>query len=342
MTRTTQARPLNIAEAFPELAGLARTAFRLHPVPGQPTVHDSSIGGPLLWPADEPWPEYELREVPYEPATTLADVALLRALMTQAHARRTGPGAATFTAEEQETVSRISVGLDPQSLPSGPQPLIPLLQLYARDAPGFAFPDGTDLLQVLWVPSDQIEYGSAGIQLRWRRSAEIGDVLLAAPEPAYVSSADLVPVPCVLHPEPVQEFPSLHGRDEGLVARLRTWGKQQSMDYWADLSVAPGWKVGGWPTHFTFRDPPDADSEERCCIECGGPVDALLTVTDGEWEGSTGSWIPVECAEGAEKPTGYPSGSLRNPTMVSIGRGYTLQIYSCVATPSHLPRWIMQ
>jgi hypothetical protein len=28
----------------------------LHPRTGTPTIADSSIGGPLLWPADEPWP----------------------------------------------------------------------------------------------------------------------------------------------------------------------------------------------------------------------------------------------------------------------------------------------
>ncbi|WP_206664047.1 hypothetical protein [Thermomonospora catenispora] len=28
-------------------------ATRLHPRPGTPTVHDGSVGGPLLWPADE-------------------------------------------------------------------------------------------------------------------------------------------------------------------------------------------------------------------------------------------------------------------------------------------------
>ncbi|MEV2226895.1 hypothetical protein AB0E01_44760 [Nocardia vinacea] len=56
MARTTPPRPVDIASVFPELAPLARQAVRLHPRPGQPTVHESSIGGPLLWPADEQWP----------------------------------------------------------------------------------------------------------------------------------------------------------------------------------------------------------------------------------------------------------------------------------------------
>ncbi|MFD8627899.1 hypothetical protein ACFV4E_29160 [Streptomyces hygroscopicus] len=49
-------RPIDVAAVSPQLAPLARTATRLHPRPGAPTWHDSSIGGPLLWPAEEPWP----------------------------------------------------------------------------------------------------------------------------------------------------------------------------------------------------------------------------------------------------------------------------------------------
>src|SRR6476619_2449693 len=56
MSLTTPARPFDVTALFPELAPWARTATRLHPRPGAPTVHDSSVGGPLLWPADEPWP----------------------------------------------------------------------------------------------------------------------------------------------------------------------------------------------------------------------------------------------------------------------------------------------
>jgi hypothetical protein len=45
-----------IVEDLPELAAYRRTATRLHPRRGAPGIHDSSVGGPLLWPADEPWP----------------------------------------------------------------------------------------------------------------------------------------------------------------------------------------------------------------------------------------------------------------------------------------------
>ena len=58
-TPTTPPRPFDITAIFPQLAPLARTATRLFPRPGSPSPQDSSIGGPLLWPADEPWPHCE-------------------------------------------------------------------------------------------------------------------------------------------------------------------------------------------------------------------------------------------------------------------------------------------
>jgi hypothetical protein len=55
-----------ILAEFPELAALGRTATRLHPRRGTPGVGDSHVGGPLAWPADEPWPvcTHELRGGP--------------------------------------------------------------------------------------------------------------------------------------------------------------------------------------------------------------------------------------------------------------------------------------
>ncbi|KRV49618.1 hypothetical protein AQ490_20080 [Wenjunlia vitaminophila] len=45
-----------MTEYFPEVADLARPTTLLYPRAGRPSVHASSMGGPLLWPADEPWP----------------------------------------------------------------------------------------------------------------------------------------------------------------------------------------------------------------------------------------------------------------------------------------------
>lgn len=64
MARTTPPRSVDVAAHLPELAPLARTAVRLHPRPGDPTPADSSIGGPLWWPAAEPWPTRDEHDGP--------------------------------------------------------------------------------------------------------------------------------------------------------------------------------------------------------------------------------------------------------------------------------------
>ncbi|MFC9626590.1 hypothetical protein ACFTXM_43790 [Streptomyces sp. NPDC056930] len=65
---------------------------------------------------------------------------------------------------------------------------------------------------------------------------------------------------------------------------------------------------------------------------------ALLTIDSSEWDGASGSWRPV----GDDEVAGHPYRNAHTPTPVTVGRGYTLQFYSCVSTPSHLPRTIMQ
>jgi hypothetical protein len=70
MSRHTPPRPVAVAELFPELVSLRREAVRLHPRPGKPTCRESSVGGPLLWPGDELWPEcaeehFDLDGTPY-------------------------------------------------------------------------------------------------------------------------------------------------------------------------------------------------------------------------------------------------------------------------------------
>ena len=63
--RAKPPRPADITAAFPELACHAATAVRLHPRPGNPTEWDSSVGGPILWPLDEPWPNCPLDHGPF-------------------------------------------------------------------------------------------------------------------------------------------------------------------------------------------------------------------------------------------------------------------------------------
>lgn len=56
MALTTGPSAHDPARDFTELAPYARTTVRLHPRQGTPGARDSHIGGPLWWPAGEPWP----------------------------------------------------------------------------------------------------------------------------------------------------------------------------------------------------------------------------------------------------------------------------------------------
>ncbi|KAB2348836.1 hypothetical protein [Actinomadura rudentiformis] len=335
MSLTTPPRPLDVVSLFPELAGTTRTATRLHPRPGEPTVHDSSVGGPLLWPADEPWPtcsdDHDVHRL-----TTLEDVRTLRRILAEAWARPRPPRTNLLTPDEQAIVDRINAGHDADLLPSGPLPLIPLAQLYARDVPDLPCPGDTDMLQVLWCPFDELLELSSAVHLRWRQSGDVKEVLSDPPEPAYVGLADYVPAPCVLHPEQVLEYPPIHELDEDVAQRVIARERElifsddtEQPRYRGALSGPPGWKVGGWPAPWSFRDPAGPD-ELRC--RCGAPVEALLTIDSSEWDGESGSWRPLEDIDTSEDC----------PTMVTVGRGYTLQIYHCLLEAGHPPFTALQ
>ncbi|SNT44395.1 hypothetical protein SAMN05216252_12612 [Actinacidiphila glaucinigra] len=189
---------------------------------------------------------------------------------------------------------------------SGREPLIPITQLYARDVPGLPFPEGTDVLQVLWLPVPDLEGCWPAVQLRWRVASEVRDVLDEPPALEFVDWDEHVPRPCVLQPEEIREFPPLYVLGEELSERVMAWSEATSLKYQWELSVAPGWKAGGWPAEFTFRDP--AGTDELYCGECGGPVEALLTVGASEYGAGSGSWAALELQALAEvTPDAEPS-----------------------------------
>ncbi|WP_327151316.1 hypothetical protein [Nocardia sp. NBC_01329] len=280
--RTTPPRPIDIAAVVPGLVPLARPAMRLHPRPGSPSPHDSSVGGPLLWPADYPWPYCDKWH-------------------------------------------------------EGPAwPLVPVAQLYARDVALLRPPGRADLLQVLWCPSEQHPpHYRPPTELFWRTAAEVTDILTAPPTPP-VSDYGYVPEPCVLAPEQITEYPNFLDLSEQLRAQLADRSAFEAAgvvvdDYYAkaweefyinELSIAPGWKVGGWP-RWGLTDP-----IPRFCIDCGAAMTPLLTIDSCEWDGSTGSWIPYE-----DQALG--DARVANPAKVTISRGYGLQLYVCSKVPAH-------
>ncbi|MFJ2931520.1 hypothetical protein ACIO8G_02000 [Streptomyces sp. NPDC087219] len=93
-------------------------------------------------------------------------------------------------------------------------------------------------------------------------------------------------------------------------------------DYYGDtLSLAPGWKAGGW-TRWGLTDP-----MPRICSVCGTEADPLLTFATTEWD-SGGSWLPEE--DRAHPPhrlsPALPPG---NSTEVEVASGYDPQLHVC-------------
>ena len=332
MTRTTPPRPADVAAAFPQLAPLARTATRLHPRPGPVTPNDSSIGGPLLWPASEPWPHCDGEHEPgWQPPMSVADARLLHRIDADSYGR-------TRTADEAQTVARLlgeRLPLDRAAqaamwdIPEEPLAMLPIAQLYARDVPSLRPPEGKDLLQVLWCPFGHDSELVLRTRLFWRASREVTDILVEQPEPAVVEYEGFVPNICRLHPETVTEYPK-EGIDSTLVWALEDWGTAQDYEdtresfYSSQLSTAPGCKVGGW-TGWSRTDP-----SPMFCVECGARMDPLLTIASWEWGGTDYSWIPFEDREerGGHRYAHWATG-------LQLGDVNDLQLVVCSVDPTH-------
>lgn len=277
-TRTTPPRPFDVTAVLPDLAPLARTATRLHPRPGTPSVHDSSIGGPLLWPARQPWP----------------------------HCDRWHEGP--------------------------PVPLIPVVQLYARDAPRLRSFGRADLLQVLWCPAEHDPDAKPRTVVSWRNADDVTDPLAAPPEPFEPGDEGYVPSTCVLVPEEVTEYPDYLELDEESRERLADpdvwraagveveapYGDEPQQFYSDVLSRSPGSKLGGWaPWGRT-------DPVARYCVHCGAAMGPLLTIASSEWDGGRTSWVPIE-----DRALVGAGGFADNPTGLYVGSYDSFQIYTC-------------
>lgn len=340
MTRTTPPRPLDGEAEFPELAAFRGLTTRLHPRPGDPKPTESSVGGPLLWPADEPWP---VCRVPHrrDRGRRVEDVHEERRVLAQAWRRAPGTGPSD---EERETVTALRrkhrvPGLDDTT----PLPLLPLAQLFTRDVPGLGAPEGHDLLQVLWCPFDAHASHGPDLHLVWRSAAEVGTLLTDPPRPPVVGSGGYVPEPCVLDPERVLEHQYQELLGEELCERIEEWEDEaeeaagddpaddeaECVTYHHDLSLAPGWKVGGFAT-WSVTGP------TAMVCACGAAMRLLLTVDSREWDRGSLSWVPVE---DRERIDAYEANV---PTRVVVGRGGSLNVFVCTADPAHAHRVSLQ
>ncbi|MFE5207385.1 hypothetical protein [Streptomyces sp. NPDC056600] len=330
MTRTTPARPVSVEAVFPELAAYRGRTTRLHPRPGRPGMRESHVGGPMLWPDAEPWP---VCHDPHQPET-------------EGYA----PG---------EIRAARAAGAWPQSRPwrgagapgaDGPVPFVGLAQLFRRDIPGLGSgPGGADLVQLFRCPFTHGPYLERRYRLRWRRAAEAESAerfFAAPPEVPQLRWHDELPEPCVLHPEEVDTYP--WAEDDTLpaplIARIDAWDDAQAealgseaLSYQDDLSIPPGWRVGGYPS-WASTGPMTID-----CASCAAPMRLLLTADSGEMDAGSHSWVPLEDRD----PDLHGIASIRGgrsvaqPTRLRFGRDRDLHVFTCPSGPGHTPRWVL-
>ncbi|MFB8025601.1 MULTISPECIES: hypothetical protein [unclassified Streptomyces] len=330
MTRTTPARPISVEAVFPELAAYRGRVTRLHPRPGAPGIRDSHVGGPLLWPYDDPWPvcheQHRIETEGYAPDEIRS-------------ARDSGgwpPSRPWPDAESPGT--------------EGPAPFAGLAQFFRRDVPGLASgPDGADLAQIFRCPLTHGPHLERRYHLRWRKTDETehaGRFLDPPPRTPLLRAEQELPEPCVLHPEEVDTYP---WAEDGvlpapLIARIDAWDDAQisergphALSYQSDLSIPPGWRVGGYPS-WASTGPMAVD-----CDSCSTPMRLLLTAEGAETDAGSHSWVPCEDRDPAldGKASIQDWSSLAQPTRLRFGRDRDLHVFVCPADGEHPPRWVL-
>jgi hypothetical protein len=276
-----------------------------------------------LWPSGEAWP------VCGESHEAGSDYIRLDAerrrtnILSAAWGRTRESEQFAITPEERAELDRLD---EQYADPDTPATMLAVAQLFLRDVPDLVGPPGADVLQILWCPRDHEPLYSPAIMLRWRRTADVTDVVTEQPEPEVMEYDTYLPVPCVLHPEQVMEYPYQDFLPGDLRERLQIWQESSGYRYFSELSIAAGWKVGGYAA-WNLTDP-----YPMICEDCGADMDLLLKIDSAEWYG-TESWRPIEDAGPQSEFHEHPSSS--EPTNITIGRGYALWIFTCPVSFDH-------
>jgi hypothetical protein len=178
---------------------------------------------------------------------------------------------------------------------------------------------------VLWCPLGHVdEDGAPRLRLLWRRTADIGRPLGAAPEPPAVEE-NYLPNVCVVHPEQFDDYRDWELLPKELQDRIVAWEKDTDGPGYSAWSVVPGWKVGG------FASCRMTGPATMSCRACGAEMTLLFTVGFGEWD-EAGHWRPVEDPADTADPI----------TEVIIGRGFDWYVFHCPVSFDHPFSTIMQ
>ena len=210
---------------------------------------------------------------------------------------------------------------------------VPVLQLRAKDIPEIPFPPNTDLLQVLWCPNDHEECGYCPkIKLYWWRSESLNLHPLNHMR-IKAGNEEYQPKPCEVSPERVIEYPSSFSLSDDHNKELCDWQDDETL-YQYSLSVAPGFKIGGYP-HWV------QDAQKVTCA-CGCEMDYLLTIDSAEFDGGTYErWLPEEEREiwGAEYEV---RNSVQCAAGLMLGDMGNINVFICRSCVPWSYQWIFQ
>ncbi|WP_204357704.1 MULTISPECIES: hypothetical protein [unclassified Streptomyces] len=195
---------------IPELAGLARETTLPYPRSGEPGVRDSSIGGPLLWPAGEPWP---LCAEPghWKPLRTPTEV----------------------------------VGPEPVAM----VPIVQLYARDVPELPFPAGTDVLQVVWCPLIHDDHGDTALPKVYWRSEQKLAAGAVLSERPEP-YEYEEEFTPRPCTVAPTRAVEYPNadLPGSlTRKLSRRFEEIEVETGFSYYETATTLQS-KVGGYPS----------------------------------------------------------------------------------------------
>ncbi len=205
---------------------------------------------------------------------------------------------------------------------------VPVLQLRRDEFPELAFPDGTNLFQLLWCPNNHELSHSPVRKVFWRAEIEITDPLERMPHPTPVEE-EYLPRPCQLHPERVTEYPGGSDLPEVLSGTLQQWEEENENEsiYFSELSTAPGTKLGGYPNWIQGTWTLDCD--------CGHIMEHLLPIASEEVFGREWlRWCPIEELQVGYRYL-YALQAANRSTGIMLGDAGNLYVFIC----RHCQNW---
>jgi hypothetical protein len=132
----------------------------------------------------------------------------------------------------------------------------------------------------------------------------------------------------------VLEYPSAFSLSESQIEELEQWQDDGSVMYQYSLSVAPGFKVGGYP-HWV------QEPQVPTC-RCGKEMDYLLTIDSAEFDGGTYErWLPE-----SERHVWNAEYEVRSQVQCAaglmLGDMGNINVFVCRSCTTWEHRWIFQ